>query len=56
MNELALNQDRGSADEVGMDLNTLLRTAVERGASDVHLKMGQPPIIRHDGSLGPLEG
>jgi twitching motility protein PilT len=39
-----------------MDLNTLLRTAVERGASDVHLKIGQPPIIRHDGSLGPLEG
>jgi twitching motility protein PilT len=39
-----------------MDLNSLLRTGVERGASDVHLKMGQPPIIRHDGSLGPLEG
>jgi twitching motility protein PilT len=39
-----------------MDLNTLLRTAVERGASDVHLKIGQPPIIRLDGSLGPLEG
>jgi twitching motility protein PilT len=39
-----------------MDLNSLLRAGVERGASDVHLKMGQPPIIRHDGSLGPLEG
>jgi twitching motility protein PilT len=39
-----------------MDLNTLLRTAVERDASDVHLKVGQPPVIRHDGSLRPLHG
>ena len=39
-----------------MDLNTLLRTGVERGASDVHLKVGQPPVIRHDGSLAPLDG
>jgi twitching motility protein PilT len=39
-----------------MDLNTLLRTAVERGASDVHLKVGQPPIVRYDGSLHQLEG
>jgi twitching motility protein PilT len=56
MRELPLNQARGPADEVAMDLNSLLRTGVERGASDVHLKMGQPPIIRHDGSLAPLEG
>ena len=39
-----------------MDLNTLLRTGVERGASDLHLKVGQPPVIRHDGSLTPLDG
>jgi twitching motility protein PilT len=39
-----------------MDLNTLLRTAVERGASDIHLKHGQPPVIRFDGSLQPLDG
>jgi twitching motility protein PilT len=55
MNEFPLNHDRGPADVVGMDLNSLLRTAVERGASDVHLKMGQPPIVRHDGALRPLE-
>jgi twitching motility protein PilT len=39
-----------------MDLNTLLRSAVDLGASDVHLKVGQAPIIRHDGSLRPLDG
>jgi twitching motility protein PilT len=39
-----------------MDLNTLLRNGVELGASDIHLKIGQPPILRRDGSLGPMEG
>jgi twitching motility protein PilT len=39
-----------------MDLNPLLRHAVELGASDIHLKIGQPPILRRDGSLGPMEG
>src|SRR6266498_335442 len=39
-----------------MDLNPLLRNAVEFGASDVHLKIGQPPILRRDGSLAPMEG
>jgi twitching motility protein PilT len=39
-----------------MDLNGLLRRAVELGASDVHLKLGQPPIVRCDGELGLLEG
>jgi twitching motility protein PilT len=38
-----------------MELNTLLRRAVELGASDIHLKVGVPPILRRDGSLGPLE-
>src|SRR3954467_976130 len=38
-----------------MELNGLLRRAVELGASDIHLKIGQPPILRRDGALGPLE-
>ena len=37
-----------------MDLNTLLRRAVELGASDVHLKLGQPPMLRRDGTIEPL--
>ena len=38
-----------------MDLNELLRRAVELGASDIHLKPGRPPVLRRDGSLGDLE-
>jgi twitching motility protein PilT len=37
-----------------MDLNAILRIAVELGASDIHLKVDQPPMIRTDGSIGPL--
>ncbi len=37
-----------------MDLNGLLGHAVELGASDIHLKLGRPPIIRRDGGLTPL--
>jgi twitching motility protein PilT len=55
MSEYPLNQGGQAADENGMELNTLLRTAVEQGASDVHLKFGQPPVIRFDGALRPLE-
>ena len=39
-----------------MELNPVLRRAVQLGASDIHLKVGQPPILRRDGSLGPMEG
>jgi twitching motility protein PilT len=46
----------GFADQFGVDLRHLLWTTVEAGASDLHLKVGQPPILRIDGSLQPLEG
>jgi len=39
-----------------VDLDSLLRHAVDGGASDVHLKVGQPPILRHDGALRAAEG
>src|SRR3954468_13577248 len=39
-----------------MDLDLTLRTAVELGASDIHLKVGQPPIVRRDGAFGPIQG
>ena len=37
-----------------MDLNAVLGRAVELGASDIHLKVGQPPVLRRDGDLGLL--
>jgi twitching motility protein PilT len=39
-----------------MDLDGVLRRAVGFGASDVHLKVGQPPVVRKNGELGPLDG
>ena len=39
-----------------MELNALLLRAVSLGASDVHLKLGQPPVIRRDGALERLAG
>jgi twitching motility protein PilT len=39
-----------------VDLHSVLLRAVQAGASDVHLKVGQPPIIRCDGTLMPLDG
>jgi twitching motility protein PilT len=38
-----------------MELNPLLKRAVELGASDIHLKVGLPPILRRDGALSPLD-
>ena len=38
-----------------LDLDQLLAYAVERGASDVHLKVGSPPFIRIDGRLERIE-
>jgi twitching motility protein PilT len=37
-----------------VDLNAVLGRAVELGASDIHLKVGQPPVLRRDGQLGLL--
>src|SRR5687768_6574860 len=39
-----------------MELDVLLKGASERGASDVHLKLRQPPVVRVDGALEPLDG
>jgi len=37
-----------------MHINDLLRIAIERKASDLHLKVGAYPVIRVDGTLTPL--
>jgi twitching motility protein PilT len=38
------------------DVDTLLRTLAERHGSDLHLKVGSPPLMRVDGVLGRIEG
>jgi twitching motility protein PilT len=39
-----------------VDLQNILRLALEREASDVHLKVGLPPILRIHGKLVPVKG
>jgi twitching motility protein PilT len=39
-----------------LDLAALLRTLAENDGSDLHLKVGSPPLIRVDGDLQRLEG
>ena len=39
-----------------MDLIALLTRAVTSGASDLHLKIGQPPVLRLDGDLDQIDG
>ena len=37
-----------------VELVPLLEQVVASGASDVHFKLGQPPVVRQDGELEPL--
>ena len=37
------------------DLDGLLRLAIERRASDLHLKVGAPPVLRIDHQLVPMQ-
>jgi len=38
-----------------MNIDELLHLMVERGASDLHLRVPSPPVLRVDGALSPLE-
>ncbi len=37
-----------------MNINDILKIAVENKASDVHIKVGSPPVLRIDGELRPM--
>lgn len=37
-----------------MELKELLRIATERGASDIHIKVGRQPVLRINGALVPM--
>ena len=38
------------------DIDSALRTVVEREGSDLHVKVDSPPVARMHGELIPLEG
>ncbi|HCC69504.1 MAG TPA: type IV pili twitching motility protein PilT [Nitrospiraceae bacterium] len=39
-----------------VDINALLKKAVSNKASDLHIKVGSPPIVRINGELSPMQG
>jgi twitching motility protein PilT len=38
------------------EMNDLLDLMVEQGASDLHLSVGQPPVLRVHGAMTPIDG
>ena len=38
-----------------INLHQLLRAMIEKGASDMHITTGSPPLLRIDGSVVPLK-
>lgn len=44
----------GAAERLARPLDRLLAKARESGASDFHISVGEPPLVRHDGVLSRL--
>ena len=40
--------------EGGLTLKEILKFMIEASASDLHLKVGSPPVLRVNGALQPL--
>src|SRR6187399_2521578 len=40
---------------LGVNLHQLLRAMIEKGASDMHITTGAPPLLRIDGAIVPLK-
>src|SRR6188472_2137016 len=45
----------GVEDGVKVNLHQLLRAMIEKGASDMHITTGAPPLLRIDGAIVPLK-
>ena len=48
------NLDRFLGKDKNLEVDKLFRACVKLEGSDLHLKVGQPPIVRIDGTLRPL--
>jgi len=51
---IASQDSLSAADTSDMKIDDLLMRAVEAGASDLHLKLDRPPMIRLDGRIEPM--
>jgi twitching motility protein PilT len=43
------------ASDLKVNLHQLLKTMIEKGASDMHITTGTPPLLRIDGAIVPLK-
>jgi len=46
---------QGADDSLKVNLHQLLRAMIEKGASDMHITTGAPPLLRIDGAIVPLK-
>jgi twitching motility protein PilT len=44
-----------ASNDLKVNLHQLLRAMIEKGASDLHIATGSPPLLRVDGSVVPLK-
>jgi twitching motility protein PilT len=56
LNESVRDEAGPAGEQVGGDLDDLLRWAAERGASDLLLVSGSRPVVRIDGEIAPAGG
>jgi twitching motility protein PilT len=54
--ELDLIQSFPGMEEAKAHLDRLLKSMVEKGASDLHLRVTEPPVLRHHGEMERQEG
>jgi twitching motility protein PilT len=52
----AAGTEREKATAALVDINNLLKMLAEKGASDLHLRCGEPPLMRLHGEIVKLEG
>jgi len=45
----------GSIESLKVNLHQLLRAMIDKGASDMHITTGSPPLLRIDGEIVPLK-
>src|SRR3954464_6306072 len=45
----------GADEGLKVNLHQLLRAMIEKGASDMHITTGSPPLLRIDGAIVPLK-
>jgi twitching motility protein PilT len=46
---------QGAGEGLKVNLHQLLKAMIEKGASDMHITTGSPPLLRIDGSIVPLK-